>query len=126
MNNGGTGDFRVLVDMPQIHSETANPTWQVDEITIIPQAITPEILEVKITKTALAGATSFAVSYFETSTVSYSASIPWGATADKFKYELRNLPYYGNYNPTVTVVTKDSAGVETSDPLTIESYTYKL
>lgn len=29
-NWGGAGDFRVLVDMPQIHNETTNPTWQVD------------------------------------------------------------------------------------------------
>ncbi len=40
LNTGGTGDFRVLVDMPQIHNFTANPTWQVDEITIVPQSIT--------------------------------------------------------------------------------------
>jgi hypothetical protein len=40
-NYGGSGDFRLMVDMPQIHTFTANPTWQVDEITIIPEAITP-------------------------------------------------------------------------------------
>lgn len=36
VNYGGSGDFRLLVDMPQIHDQTANPTWQVDEITILP------------------------------------------------------------------------------------------
>lgn len=29
-NWGGSGDFRILVDMPQIHTKTTNPTWQVD------------------------------------------------------------------------------------------------
>lgn len=68
-------------------------------------------MEIKITKSAIGNATSFSISYFETSTVFYSVSIAYGASADSFKYELRNLPYYGNYNPTVTVITKDSAGV---------------
>ena len=37
----GTGDFRLLVDTPQIHTYTANPTWQVDEVISLPQSITP-------------------------------------------------------------------------------------
>ena len=83
-------------------------------------------MEVKITKTAIGNATSFSISYFESSTVFYSASIPYGATADRFKSELGNLPYYGNYNPAVTLVTKDSAGAVTSTPALIDSYTYRL
>lgn len=83
-------------------------------------------MEVKITKTSIGAATSFSISYFESATVFYSASIPYGATADRFKYELGNLPYYGNYNPTVTVITKDSAGVVTATPSAIDSYTYRL
>lgn len=40
-NEGGPGNFRVLVDMPQLLPKIANPTWHVDEITIAPQTITP-------------------------------------------------------------------------------------
>lgn len=36
------------------------------------------------------------------------------------------MPYYGNYYPTVTLVTKDSAGAVTSTPSAIDSYTYRL
>jgi hypothetical protein len=35
-NWGGVGDFRLMVDMPQLHTYTANPTWQVDEVVIVP------------------------------------------------------------------------------------------
>lgn len=52
-NWGGVGDFRVLVDMPQIHNVTVNPTWQVDELIVLPESITPEIVEVTITKAAI-------------------------------------------------------------------------
>ena len=84
-NWGGRGDFRVMVDMPQLHTYTANPTWQVDEVIIVPEAITPEIIEIKITKAAIGTATSFSIAYFESATVSYTAIIPYGATADRFK-----------------------------------------
>lgn len=36
------------------------------------------------------------------------------------------MPYYGNYNPTVTLITKDSAGADTSTASAIDSYTYRL
>jgi hypothetical protein len=74
----------------------------------------------------MANGTSFSFSYFESSTVFYGASITYGASADAFKYELGSLPYYGNYNPTVTLITKDSTGAVTATPSAIDSYTYRL
>jgi hypothetical protein len=125
-NWGGAGDFRVLVDMPQIHNNTANPTWQVDEVIILPQSITPEIVEIKITKSAIGTATSFSISYFQSATVSHSAVIPYGASADTFRSELGKLPFYGSYAPSVTLITKDSAGAVTSNVAQIDSYTYRI
>lgn len=85
VNYEGSGDFRMMVDMPKIHNYTANPTWQVDEIVILPEAITPEVLEIKVNKTAIGTNTSFTISYYESSTIIYTATIPWGATADRFR-----------------------------------------
>jgi hypothetical protein len=86
VNYGGSGDFRVLVDMPKIFNYTANPTWQVDELIVLPEAITTEILEIKINKTAIGLANTFSIAYYESSIVFYTATISWGATPDSFKY----------------------------------------
>jgi hypothetical protein len=64
--------------------------------------------------------------YFETATVFKNTSIPYKATADRFRTALYDLPYYGNYDPVVTLITKDSSGAVTSTPSLIDSYTYRI
>lgn len=39
MNSAGKGHFKLMVDTPQIHTYTINPTWQVDELIIKPTSI---------------------------------------------------------------------------------------
>lgn len=108
--------------MPSLRTYTANPTWQVDRITVKPSQYDAEVISLKI----FAKSGTFDLFYYDTDGYLKMASNSVGASLDTFKKSLSNLPNINDYTPTVTLTTLDSAGNPTSVAGSIEGYEYTL
>ena len=114
-----------MVDMPEIHQYTTNPTWQVDEVRIRPSQYDAE----EIVVTAFGDSGSFDLYYLEKvygEWVKRSATFDIGDTDAEFKSALGGLPNINNYGPTVTRETLDANGDVTADPASIKGYKYTI
>lgn len=111
VNYGGSGYFRVMVDMPSLRQFTANPTWQVDSLVVKPSQFDAEIIKVRV----FAASGSFVLKYYDFGIMAYqTATINVGASASDFSNQIGNLPNIANYAPTVTVALLDAAGNPTN------------
>ena len=122
---GGDSFFKVMADMPEIHQYTNNPTWEVQDVRILPTSWDAE----KIVVTAYGDSGSFSLYYLEKINgewVKYEAVIDIGATANEFKSDLSGLPNINNYGPAVTLQTLDENGAVTADPAAIKGYEYTI
>lgn len=122
MNSWGSGYFKVAVDMPSLRTYTANPTWQVDRVTVKPSQYDAEVINLKI----FAKSGTFDLFYYGTDGYLKMASNSVGASSDTFKRSLSNLPNINDYSPTVTLNTLDAAGNPTNVTGLIEGYEYTL
>lgn len=108
--------------MPSLRQYTANPTWQIDHISIKQSSYDPEVIKV----TVYGASGSFDLFYYDSLNFLKIASISIGASAADFQNKLSNLPNIGNYDPLVTLQTLDASGLPTSTLSSIQGYEYTI
>lgn len=116
--------------MPNENDATpANPTWQVDYISIKQSDLVPEIINVTVKNTVL-NSSSFKLYYYKSSsgtlTLQSSGSISANATVQSFSNALGALYPLANFNPTVTLTMYTSTKTVTLNATTAVYYEYLI
>jgi len=117
INGDGVGHFKLIVNMPKANLYTANPTWQMQKITIKPSMIDAEVIKV----TVYAASGNFDLYYYDVSVLK-RMNVPVGASATVFQSLLASLPNINTYEPVVTLINLDSVGNPTTTPSLICGY----
>jgi hypothetical protein len=120
VNSGGTGFFKVMMEAPNITPNTpANPSWQIDYISIKQADLKPEIINITVKNTGI-GSNSYHLYYYATSngviSLQATSEIKANASATVFLNALNGLYTLSNYKPTVSLKMYNGAKILTLNP----------
>jgi hypothetical protein len=130
VNSGGPGFFKVMMEAPITTGDPpANPSWQVDYISIKQADLKPEIINITVKNTGIGS--NFYHLYYYTSTngaisLQATSEIKANASAASFLSALDGLYTLSRSKPTVSLKMYNGAKTLTVDPINAVYYEYSI